>query len=64
MRVGHQLDAGNLTRRSAGCAERTALLSLGDSQCRFAVEETDDALHGYTDALDTRFIEAKGDRFE
>jgi hypothetical protein len=40
-------------------AERTALLSVGDSQCRFAVEETDDPLHGYTDALDTRFIDAK-----
>jgi L-2-amino-thiazoline-4-carboxylic acid hydrolase len=45
-------------------AERTALLSLGDSQCRFAVEETDDPLHGYTDALDTRFINARKDRSE
>lgn len=38
-------------------AERTSLLSLGDSQCRFAVEETDDPLHGYTDALDRRFVD-------
>jgi hypothetical protein len=38
-------------------AERTSLLSLGDSQCRFAVEETDDPLHGYTDALDARFVD-------
>ncbi|MCW0215749.1 MAG: L-2-amino-thiazoline-4-carboxylic acid hydrolase [Pseudonocardia sp.] len=39
-------------------AERTELLSLGDGRCRFAVEETDDPLHGYTDALDRRFVEA------
>ena len=45
-------------------AERTALLSLGDSQCRFAVEETDDPLHGYTDALDRRFIDAREERSE
>jgi hypothetical protein len=38
-------------------AERSSLLSLGDSECRFAVEETDDPLHGYTDALDRRFAE-------
>jgi hypothetical protein len=40
------------------------LLSLGDSQCRFAVEETDDPLHGYTDELDTRFIDVKRERSE
>jgi hypothetical protein len=45
-------------------AERIALLSLGDSHCRFAVEETDDPLHGYTDALDTRFINAREERSE
>ena len=45
-------------------AGRIALLSLGDSQCRFAVEETDDPLNGYTDALDTRFIDAKEERSE
>ena len=38
-------------------AERTSLLSLGDDQCRFAVEETDDPLAGYSDKLDTRFVE-------
>ena len=38
-------------------AERSSLLSLGDSECRFAVEETDDPLHGYTDALDRRFAD-------
>lgn len=36
-------------------AERTSLLSLGDSSCRFAVLETDDPLDGYGDALETRF---------
>jgi hypothetical protein len=36
-------------------AERTSLLSLGDSQCRFAVLETDNPLAGYTDKLDERF---------
>jgi hypothetical protein len=38
-------------------AERTSLLSLGDDECRFAVLETDDPLHGYTDALDQRFVD-------
>jgi hypothetical protein len=38
-------------------AERTSLLSLGDAECRFAVLETDDPLHGYTDALDQRFVD-------
>ena len=38
-------------------AERTSLLSLGDDECRFAVLETDDPLHGYSDALDRRFVD-------
>ena len=41
-------------------AERTSLLSLGDSECRFAVLETDDPLNGYSDALETRFVDDKG----
>ncbi|QES54524.1 hypothetical protein DEJ51_09975 [Streptomyces venezuelae] len=40
-------------------AERTSLLSLGDSKCRFAVLETDDPLHGYGDALETRFADGE-----
>lgn len=40
-------------------AERTSLLSLGDSRCRFAVLETDDPLDGYSDALETRFVDDK-----
>jgi L-2-amino-thiazoline-4-carboxylic acid hydrolase-like protein len=40
-------------------AERTSLLSLGDSRCRFAVLETDDPLNGYSDALETRFVDDK-----
>ncbi|THA76692.1 hypothetical protein [Streptomyces sp. A0592] len=38
-------------------AERTSLLSLKDSRCRFAVVETDDPLDGYADALETRFAD-------
>ncbi|MFE6906860.1 L-2-amino-thiazoline-4-carboxylic acid hydrolase [Streptomyces erythrochromogenes] len=41
-------------------AERTSLLSLGDSSCRFAVLETDDPLDGYGDALETRFGDGDG----
>jgi hypothetical protein len=37
---GHQLDAGD--RPGGQRAARGSELSLGDSQCRFAVEETDD----------------------
>ncbi|MEU6302481.1 hypothetical protein [Streptomyces chartreusis] len=38
-------------------ALETSLLSLGDSECRFAVLETDDPLDGYSDALETRFVD-------
>jgi hypothetical protein len=39
-------------------AERTSLMSLGDEECRFAVEETDDPLATYSDTLDRRFVDA------
>jgi L-2-amino-thiazoline-4-carboxylic acid hydrolase-like protein len=40
-------------------AERTSLLSLGDDHCRFAVQETDDPLAGYSDTLNERFVHVR-----
>jgi len=39
------------------CCAEASLLSLGDDHCRFAVQETDDPLAGYTDKVEQRFAD-------
>jgi hypothetical protein len=57
VRVRRQLHEGDPPLDSGLRAERTSLLSLGDDECRYAALETDDALAGYTDPPDERFVD-------